>query len=296
MPVVPAPWREYTWDGVEGYLWDSKLFISKDYNPETGVAMAFFAPPGGRAAVPAMVQGDPGIPFTPGESILDGELEWDDPAEPTSSWVLKTPGTNLVAAVYDYHYTQRKGAPGNPSELDFLDATDLVGTPAAGYYPAWVADTGTALGSPASGQAGAIWTPPPLGARRVAVSPPSTDNSNGVVRTLTYVTMPVSPVKTRLTCQGQSVITGTGANVRVDLMARVNNGTNEGNGDVIARTFGQIGAAPQTLRLLDTADFTIPAGAGPTTVYLRAERQAGADSFTTQGATTTFVVDQTPAP
>lgn len=296
MPVVPAPWREYTWDGVEGYLWDAKLFISKDYNPETGVAMAFFAPPGGRAAVPAMVKGDPGIPFTPGEGILVGELEWDDPTPVSLTWVLKTPGTDLVPAVYDYHYTQRKGAPGDPSELDFLDASDLVGTPTVGYYPAWVADTGLAQGLTASGEEGAIWTPPPLGARRVAAGIPSTDNSNGVVRTLTYVQMPVSPVKTRLHCQGQSVVVGTGANVRVDLMARVGNGTNEGNGDIIARTFGQIGATPQTLRLLDTVDYVIPAGVGPTTVYLRAERQAGADSFTTQGVTTTFVVDQIPAP
>jgi hypothetical protein len=247
-----ATWTEYDWDGQEGWLWDGKLFISDDYNPETGVAMAFFAPPGGRAAVPAMAAGDTGATGAPGA----------------------TGGTGPT------------GATGPTGSL--LGATDIVGSPLAGYDIVYSTTAG-----PGSTPAG-VWTPPGIGGVYWPSSISSTTSSDGAQRTLASVTVPSFPFDARVECFGQSILTGTGPDCTADLIARITNAT---SGDIVARKYGLPLSTPQDLTLIPgpaagsaTSLGKIAANSGTVTVYLRAERQTGADSFSTSSSTTSFYV------
>lgn len=300
MAVTNWPWVEATRDGIEGWEWTGKLFISKDYNPETGVAIAFFAPPGGRAAVPAMVQGDPGLPITI-RNVITTEIEHDDPDPASMTFSLITPGSATVQPVYDVLFTVRKGTPGDPAAFNFLDADDLVGSPLAGYVPTYVVDTGLAIGEAATGLPGIVWSAPKVGDTYLPASIASTTSVNGAQRTLCpSQSIPAQTFAWRPRVAGQCIITGTGADVRVDLIARVNDAS---SGDIVGRAFGQSGITPPT-HVLSAArppgspsDYgRIEAGEGPTVVYLRAERQSGADSFNTTGSTTSFEVKVEPLP
>lgn len=286
--TVPPPWTEYTWDGTEGYLWDGKIFISKDYTPETGVAHAFFAPPGGYAAVPAMVQGDPGLPITIRNTTVT-ELAPDDVTDPSVVFTLITPGDADTQPVYDIAFTLHAGADGIPGAFNFLDAGDLTGTATAGYFPAY-----TATGP------GVVWTPPKVGGVYWPASISSTTSSDGAVRTLAPVSIPAQPFDWRPEAFGQSILTGTGPDCTVDLIARVSNAT---SGDIVARKYGLALTTPQDLTLVpgpvagaSTSLGKISAGDGPTAIYLRAERQSGSDSFSTSSSTTSFYVKVVPLP
>lgn len=247
-----ATWTEYDWEGQEGYLWDGKLFISEDYNPETGVAIAFFAPPGGRAAIPAMAAGATGA---------------TGPAGATGS-------------------TGPAGATGATGSL--LGAPDVVGSPLAGYGITYSATAGA--GSTPAG----VWTAPGVGGVYWPSSIASTTSADGAQRTLTSVTIPSFPFDSRVDCFGQSILTGTGPDCSVDLIARLSNAT---SGDIVARKYGLPLTEQRDLTLIPgpaagaaTSLGKITANSGTLTVYLRAERQTGADSFSTSSATTSFYV------
>lgn len=299
MSVTNWPWVEATRDGIDGWEWTGKLFISKDYNPETGVAIAFFAPPGGRAAVPAMVQGDPGLPITI-RNVITTEIDHDDPAEASMDFVLITPGSALVQPVYDVEITLRKGAPGDPAAFNFLDADDLVGSPLAGYVPTYVADTGLAVGGASTGTPGIVWTAPKIGGVYWPAVMNSTTSANGAQRTLGQVTLPNFLYPVQIEPYAGCILTGTGADCVADLMVRVGNAT---SGDIIARKAGLALTTPRDMTLTPgppgggaSSVGRLEAGSGSTVVSLRAERQSGSDSFSTTGSQTTFYVKATPLP
>jgi hypothetical protein len=95
---------------------------------------------------------------------------------------------------------------------------------------------------------------------------------------------------------GYCVVTGTGTNVKTDLIARINS---IGGNDI-----GRCPGITSTERL--TLSSGPPAGsadawdrilAGTTaTIYLRVERQSGSDTFTTSNTTTRFRVKADPVP
>lgn len=247
-----ATWTDYTWDGIDGRLWDGKVFLSDDYNPETGVAIVFLAPPGGMAAIPAIATGATGAAGATGA----------------------TGGTGATGA---------SGATGS-----LLGAPDIVGSPTAGYTVVYSATAGT--GSTPAG----VWTPPGIGGGYWPASIASTTSADGAQRTLATVTVPSFPFDTRVECSGQSILTGTGPDCTADLIARVSNAT---SGDIVARKYGLPLTTPRDLTLIPgpvagaaTSLGKITANAGTISIYLRAERQTGADSFSTSSSTTSFYV------
>lgn len=286
------PWIESTRNGVEGWEWVGNIFISKDYNPETGVAYMFIAPPEGRASIPAIAQGAPGLPITIRNTSVT-ELDWDDPTPADVTFTQVTPGSATVQPVYDVAFLLHGGAPGDTSSFEFLDADDLTGTPTAGYFPAY-----TPTGN--SGGPGVIWTPQKVGGVYWPSSIASTTSGDGALRTLTYVTIPAQLSDWRPRVFGQTILTGSGPDCSVDLIARINDAT---SGDIVARRFGLPLTAPRDPSFIpgpaagaSASLGKIAAGAGPTTVYFRTERQTGADSYTTSASTTSFYVEVAPLP
>lgn len=297
---MTAPgWVEHTWEGVEGWLWDGKLFVEKNYDPETGIAVFFIAPPGGRASVPHMAKGPRG--FTPivDPTVIVTEIEHDSPDPVTSSWAIIDPGDEETPPTIQETRTVRKAVPGDPGDFTMLDATDLVGSPLAGYLPIYVADTGLALGGAANSTPGALWTPPKIGGvywPEEIASVADGDNS----KTLCPIPIPPQPFAYWPEAVGQSQVTGTGPNVRVDIIARVGN---EFSGNEVARAFGRSGVTPPTHVLVEGP----PAGSVSTygrvavntaaTVFVRAERQPGSsDSFSIPAEASRYCVKVHPLP
>jgi hypothetical protein len=239
-----------------------------------------------------MVQGDPGLPITIRNKTIT-ELAYTDATAASVDFTLVTPGSGTVQPVYDVAFTLHAGPPGDTSSFDFLNADDLVGTATAGYSPAY-----TATGN--SGGPGIIWTPPKVGGAYWPASISSTTSSDGAVRTLATASVPAFPFDWRPRAFGQSILTGTGADCTANLYARVSNAT---SGDIVASKFGLALSTPQDLSLIpgpaagaSTSLGKISANSGPTSIYLRAERQSGADSFSTSASTTSFYVEVVPLP
>jgi len=94
-------------------------------------------------------------------------------------------------------------------------------------------------------------------------------------------------------------VTGTGTDVQVDLVARLDNAT---SGNIIGRGISRAGQYPPPIILtpgppagsVDGYDKVLAGNAA--TIYLRAERQTGTDTFTTSASTTLFSVEVNPVP
>jgi len=238
-----------------------------------------------------MVQGDPGLPITIRNTTVT-ELDWDDAAAASVAFTLITPGTGTVQPVYDIVFTLHVGrrgyvvvqlpqrrrprrngdgrvlpdVHGNRQQWwawDYLDPTEDWWA----YWPASIS---------------------------------STTSSDGAVRTLCPVSVPAQPFDWRPEAFATCILTGTGPDCSVDLMARVSNAT---SGDIVSRKVGLALTTPRDLTMIPgpaagaaTTLGKIAANAGPTTIYLRAERQTGADSFSTSASTTSFYVKAVPLP
>lgn len=129
----------------------------------------------------------------------------------------------------------------------------------------------------------------------------STPSGNSAY-TLCQVSIPAQPWAWRPQVSGWCVVTGTGADVQVDLIARLNT---EGAGNEMGRGRGKIGlnadASPTVLVSGPPSGSTssynkIEAGVGPTAIYFRAERQSGSATFTTVGSASRFSVRVCPVP
>lgn len=280
-------WAPYTWGGQEGWLWDGKVFIPLEYDPVTGAAAVFLAPPGGRASIPAVAKGDPGLAPDFRNVVVTAELEYDDPTPLAWDMVQVSPGTDTVPAVFDVEVQTRKGAPGEPGPVAFLDSTDLYGTLGEGTVPAYSAD------ADGDGNPGVVWTPQKVGGQYWPNSIASTTGANGQLRTLATVSVPALPFAWRAVPSGYCVVTGT-VNTRPDLIARV--GTTDG--PIVGRGAAVPSTAVQCVNLHagvpygSNSDYAvIGAGIGPTTVFLRAEEQASTvDNYSTSNTTTWFFV------
>jgi hypothetical protein len=129
----------------------------------------------------------------------------------------------------------------------------------------------------------------------------STPSGNSAY-TLCQVSIPAQPWAWRPQVSGWCVVTGTGADVQVDLVARLNDQT---GGNAMGRGRGKIGlnadGSPTVLvsgpPSGSAADYNkVAAGVGPTTIFFRAERQSGSATFTTVGSASQFSVRVCPVP
>lgn len=268
------------------YLWTGEVRIPKTFDPTTKAAVIMLGPPGGIAQIPALVQGDPGVPATIDTTINFSALEHDDPTADSASFTTISAGSATVSPVYRLNLALHKGAPGASGSSTILGATDLTGTDVDGYIIA-----------KAYGSEEAEWVAQKVGDQYWPAAISNTTDADGQNRTLCQVSIPAQPFDWRPRVFGQTIVSGT-ANTRVDLLARVNNAV---SGDIVGRGFGQVGASPPPNVLVSG----VPAGSGSTVgkvsagaaavLFLRCEQQAATtDAYTTSASTTSFMVEVAP--
>lgn len=259
------------------YVFEGRVLMPID--PATNVAQILLRPQGGLGVgIPAIAQGDPGITPTIDTTINFTELAYNDATPASASWTETSPD------VYKLNLTVHEGDPGaSGTNATIIGASDLTGTPA---YKKIITVN--------SGANGFDYSVQKVGDRFIPASISNTSSGNPL-STLCSVAVPAQSFDWRPHVEGQCVITGTGADVKVDLIARLNNET---SGNIVGRALaGGIGGInPPTHHLVTgppagSADAYDKVTAGnAATIYLRAERQTGADTFTTSNSTTSFYV------
>lgn len=283
MPVTN--WNRTTIDGKEYLVVEVAQFrIPLNFDPDSNMFIAVAAPSGGLGNFPALVKGDPGFAPTFNTPTLHA-LEHGDPTADSIAFTLVTPGTALAGPVYHCDVYLHKGEPGDDGTMVLLDASDLTGTPLAGRI---MVVNSTATGMEFVAQK--------VGDRYLPASINSTPSGNANY-TLCPVGIPAQPFDWRPEVVGQTVVAGTGTNVRVDLLARL---SSEAGGNVVARCFGV--ASTERLMLCSAPPagsndaFDRVAAGTAVTIYMRVERQSGSDTFTTSASTTSCAVRVRPIP
>jgi hypothetical protein len=282
MPVTN--WNTTTIDGDPYLVVDlAKLRVPLNWDPSSNVFLAVAAPNGidGDAlfSYPGLVKGDDGAAPTIDEDVNLTVLDYDDSTPDSASWTLISPG------VYQYTTTSRRGPTGATGTPSILGASDLAGTPAAGKM---IVVNGAANG--------AVFQTQKVGDWFIPASIYDTASGNP---TFTLCTVPMGPFDFdwRPTVEGQTIVTAAGGtDVVTDLVARIGSAS----GNICGQCFGLTSTERLVLSSGPPAGSTdsydrISAGQ-TTTIYLRAERRTGSNTFTTSGSTTKFRVKADPIP
>ncbi|MCV7100970.1 hypothetical protein [Mycobacterium palustre] len=278
-------WYETTIDGQDWLIVPTgQLRIPLPFDPSAPVIIAVAPPLGGIASFGALVKGDPGFPAQFDEDVDFTPLEPDDPTADFASLTLVSPATDVSGPSYKLALGLHKGAKGDDGAA-VLTPSDY-GTPAPGK---------TLILNP-DGSAFILATPK-VGDTYYPASLNNTASGNPT-STLGVVAIPPQDFDWRPKAFAQTMISPTGSNVRVDVIARLNG---ESDGNDVGRGFGMSGA---TERISITPGAPagspdewdrVPAGQSAT-VHLRVERQSGSDTFTTSATTTRFAVKVDPIP
>lgn len=256
--------------------------VPLDFDPSSNMFIAVAAPTGGLGAFPALVKGDKGDRPTFG-TINFTALEADDATPNSATWTETSPG------VWQLSLALHKGPKGDPGDT-ILTPSDF-GTVGAGKI--------LVINSAATAFELQF---PKVGDRFIPATISNAPSGN-VNYTLCAVSIPAQNFDWRPEVSGSCIITNTSNNVRTDLVARLNDAV---SGNIVGRGMGTpnptYGAYPTAVSLASGP----PAGASATydkvlagatsVVYLRAERAAGAGTFTTTSADTTFCVMVRPIP
>ncbi len=259
------------------YLFEGRVLIPID--PSTGTAQLLLRPQGGLGvALPAIATGATGATPTIDTNITFTELAYNDATPAGASWTQTSPG------VYKLTLSVHEGDPGAAGSSGTVSgASDLSGTP---VYKKIIQVN--------AGLNGFDYATQRVGDRYIPASINNISAGNPQA-TLCSVAVPALDFDWRPQCTGQCVVTGTSSDVRVDLLARLNNAS---SGNIVARAIagGIIGVSPPTHSLVpgppagsaDTYDKVLTGNAA--TIYFTAERQSGTGTFTTSASTTTFQV------
>jgi len=282
MPTAPIVTDE---DGVTWYVWDFRAKFAYPFDPDAPVFL-LAAPPGGVgiANAPFLVKGDAGQPAVIDPTVDYTVLTYDDPTPDSAQFVELSPATETTPQISQLQIVIHSGAPGEDGTM-VLDASDY-GTPISKYL--------LALNATADGFE---YTPQRVGGRYwpTAVSEAGAGTTAG--QTLATIAIPSNtyPFPIQIQVSGTTVITGSGADVKVDLVARLNSTT----GTVLGRCSG-VGGTTDRLVLADgpdtnasSASVTVAANTAAT-IYLRTEKQAGADTYQTGAAPSRFCVTVLP--
>lgn len=262
------------------YEFEGDILIPVD--PSSGVAQLILRPQGGiGVGVPAIESGDDGVPPEL-STITVTELAYDDPTPASAAWTLSDPGP---PPVYTLALSLHSGQPGADGDT-VLDVTDF-GTPLP-YQILVVNEAADDL----------IYATQKVGDRYVPASIANTPSGNASY-TLCAVSVPAQDFAWRPHVSGQCIVTGTGADVVVDVVARLNSAT---SGNIVGTAFGVAGQNPPPHVLsagpppASNDSYDKVAANATATIYLRAERRSGTDTFTTNNSTTSFCVRVCPVP
>jgi hypothetical protein len=277
-------WPKVTFNGALYYQAEGNVLVPVD--PSTGAAILMLKENGGVAdGFSAVEQGPPGVHAEIDPQINVTEIEADDPSALSWSWTTLVPPVGTTPGLYRLNAQTRKGAKGDDG-ASVWDPTDLSSSPVAGQIPA--------VKSSLDGF--------DLVAQKIPeVFYPGTINNAGSGNanfTMAQINIPSRPWARRVRGVGFTVITGEGADVRVNLLARLNG---ESGGNIVGRCVG----ITQTERLTMSPGKPIESGtvadtydqiaAGATALlYIRTERQAGTTTYTASASSSQFAAEVWP--
>lgn len=268
----------------EWYQFDGEILIP--VNPASGSAILYLRPNGGMAqGIPAVEKGDPGLPPTIDTAINYTLLAYNDPTPGAASWTVITPPSDTEAGTYRLNLAVHEGPPGADGTTT-LTTGSVSGTAVYKKIPQVNAAAN-----------GFEYTSQKVGGRHYPATINNTANGNSN-STLAVVSIAAGTYDFdyRVEVEAQTIVTPTGANCAVDLVARLNG---EAGGNDIGRCFG-IGGAKERLSIVGgyqagNADGwdSVSAGNG-CTVHVRTEQQSGSDTYSTSATTTRVVVKVRP--
>lgn len=279
MPVIS--WNTSTIDGVDYLVVDmAKFRIPLEWDPESNMFLAIAVPDGGIGNFPALVKGDDGDTPVFDEVVNLTVLE---PGDPTPDYASITP---ISGNLYELNLGLHKGEPGADGDtvLDPADFTDPL--------------PGQVITLNGAGDT-FILESPKIGDSYWPASIVNTPSGNASY-TLCSVGIAPQPFDWRPEVSGWCVVTGTGADVAVNLYARLDD---PAGGNIVGQAYDRVGGvSPPTHILVDgpptnaARDWNKVAAGASATIYLRAERRSGAETFTTSATTTRFKVKVAPIP
>lgn len=257
----------------------------------TKTAMIVLGPGGGQITVPPLAQGESGLPalltFPPPTTLAAGSAATIDVDQTAQGG----PG---VAAAYTIQLGIPTGQAGPAFATEIISASDLTGTPAAGYTIVFV---------PAQGNTPAqfAYAAQPYSSVFNAINIPDTPDTAGGNRTLDQISIPAQPFIWTPDIKSTSTMTGT-VNTQPALVARLNNGgSGPFSGTQVGFGQGALGDEVQSVTAIKAYDVAMSGDSGGgaiaanvgVTIYLNAEEQADTtDQYATSD--TTFTVDVQP--
>lgn len=268
----------------EYYQFDGEVLIP--VSPTTGSAVLYLRPTGGMGqAIPAIEKGDPGSHAEIDTTINYTELAYNDPTAASASFTVITPPTDTTPGVYRMNLSTHAGSPG-ANGTTTLTTASVTGTAAYKKIP-----------QINSGATGFEYTSQKVGGRHypASINNTASGNSNSTLAVVS-IAAGTYDYNYRVLVEAQTIVTATGANCLVDLVARLNGET---GGNDIGRCFGMGGTKDRLVigggYAAGNADGwdLVSAGSG-CTVHLRTEQQSGSDTYTTSSTTTRFVVKVLP--
>ncbi|PVA66219.1 hypothetical protein [Mycobacteroides abscessus] len=252
----------------------------------TGTAIVMLKEDGGvMGGVSAVEQGPPGQHAEFDSTIALTPLAPGDTTADSAYFELIVPPTASAPGKWKMHLALHTGRDGEPGTMVW-NPLDLATTPKAGWLPAVK-----------SGLDGFELVPQKL----PEVFYPGTINNIGSGNpNATHAVIPIAsrPWARRIRAQGSTVVTGEAADVRVNLLARLNG---EADGNIVGRCIGiaqvdRLAFSPGKPIVAGTGadDYdTIPANTSAT-VHIKCERQAGTSTYTAPAAMAHFNVEAWP--
>jgi len=262
---------------------EGKLLLPIDPN---GVAVIMVKPDGGGIGigVTAVEKGEPGVPANIDPTINFTALAHGDTTPASASFTVLTPPTATTPGVYKLNVALHEGVPGQDGNT-VLDTGDFTGVAAGKVITVNATADGFELQTPKIPE---VFYP-----GTILDIPAGNPNF-----TLCPISIPARPYARRVRAGGYQILTGEAADVRVDLLARLNNAA---AGNIVGRCQG----IAQTERLMmdpgkpiqvgtaaDTYD-QIAANAAAT-VYIRTERAAGTSTYTGSASQAKFWAEVLP--
>jgi hypothetical protein len=258
---------------------------------QTKTAVIVLGPGGGQITVPPLAQGESGL-----SPILTFGTPTTLPAgsAATATVTQTAEGSAGVAAAYNIVFGIPEGAAGPAFQTEIVSASDLSGTPAAGFTIVFV---------PAQGDTPAefAYAAQPYQSVFNAINIPDTPDTAGGNRPLDQVSIPAQPFIWTPDIKAQTTFTGTD-NTNPALVARLNNGQSGAfSGTQVGFGLGTLGPEVETVTAIQSYDVAMSGSEGggviaanvEVTILLNAEEQADTtDQYATSN--TIFTVNVQP--
>jgi hypothetical protein len=276
-------------DGNSLVISNATITVENAFDQSNGAAVIIITPAGGLGTLPALLQGQPGLP-----PVLRNINSTQVPAgtalpDPAWQWTLISPGGPGVAAVYDLEVAINSGATGESGTYSIAGSTDLSGTATNNYTLVWNALENQFMYQPL--YIGATYWP-------TTVSNTSGFTAQNTPRTLTSIAVPALPFAWTPVMFGQTLVTGT-----VNTVIKLSANLGSVSGQQVGVGFGVPGQDYQTVVLQSGIPAGSAAGYGQVaanssaTVVLSATQTANTtDSWSTSSLTTSFQLTPNPVP